>query len=175
MKCAYGILYCHSWLALLCISVLHFLINSTIFEKKLLNIKCDLIFCISFVRNISHSKSNWARYDVKSKLVSVWGTRYCLQMLMKLEFFRQVFEQNPQISNFMKTMKWGSSFSMRTDGWTDMTKLILPYRNFENAPNIDLSRIKHKHYRNTYNANTRFNFSSVSIHVYLCSILLYLL
>jgi len=38
---------------------------------------------------------------------------------MKLEFSRQIFEKNPQISNFMKAMKCGSSCSMWMDGRTD--------------------------------------------------------
>ena len=40
----------------------HYLIKGAIFEKKLLNIKCVLIFSTKFVWNISHSKKNWARY-----------------------------------------------------------------------------------------------------------------
>jgi hypothetical protein len=37
----------------------HYLINVTIFEKKkLLNIKCVLIYSTTFVENISHSKKN---------------------------------------------------------------------------------------------------------------------
>jgi hypothetical protein len=35
----------------------HYLIKGTIFgKKKLLNIKCDLIFSAIFVRNVFHSK-----------------------------------------------------------------------------------------------------------------------
>jgi hypothetical protein len=30
-----------------------------------------------------------------------------------------------------KPVQWEPSFSMRTDGWTDMTKLIVAFRNFE--------------------------------------------
>jgi len=41
----------------------HYLINGTIFEKKLLNTKCVLIFFTTFVWNISHFKKNSARYD----------------------------------------------------------------------------------------------------------------
>jgi hypothetical protein len=40
----------------------HYLINGTIIKKKLLNTKCVLNFCTNFVRNISHSKKNWAIY-----------------------------------------------------------------------------------------------------------------
>jgi len=40
---------------------------------------------------------------------------------MKLEFSRQIFKKKnpPQLSNFMKTLKWGSSCSMWTGGRTD--------------------------------------------------------
>ena len=39
-----------------------FLINATNFGKKLLNIKCVLIFSTALVYNISHSKKNSVRY-----------------------------------------------------------------------------------------------------------------
>ena len=40
----------------------HNLTNSMTFFLKLLNIKCVLIFCTTFVWNISHSKKNSARH-----------------------------------------------------------------------------------------------------------------
>jgi hypothetical protein len=40
----------------------HYLINGTIFGKKLLNIKCVMIFSTTFFQNISNSKKNLARY-----------------------------------------------------------------------------------------------------------------
>jgi hypothetical protein len=89
-------------------------------------------------------------------------------------FFSTGFRTKSSNNKFYENHEVGVKL-FHADGRTDMTKFILAYRNFENAPNIDLSRIKHKHYRNTYNANTRFYFYSVSIHVYLCYILLYLL
>jgi len=51
--------YCHLWPAPLYniyIFFSHYLINGTIFEKKLLSTKCVLIFSTTFVRNISHPK-----------------------------------------------------------------------------------------------------------------------
>ena len=51
---------------------------------------------------ISHSKTNSERYDKKCVLVIMYSTRYSCQILMKLEFFRQILEQNTQIPNFMK-------------------------------------------------------------------------
>ena len=42
----------------------HYLINGTIFKKKVTEHKmCVLISSTTFVWNISHSKKNWARYD----------------------------------------------------------------------------------------------------------------
>jgi len=73
----------------ICNTVLHYLKNGTFSEKKLFNIKCVLTFCITFAR--SHSKSNWAIYDIKCILVSIWSTRYCHQISIKIEFSRQIF------------------------------------------------------------------------------------
>ena len=67
-------------------------------KKMLLNIKkCDLIFSTTFVWNISHSKSNWARCDQKPLLALLWSTLYSCSTLMKLEFSRQVFEKYSDI------------------------------------------------------------------------------
>jgi hypothetical protein len=58
--------YCHPWPARLYNIFPHYLINGTIFEKKVTEHKtCVLIFCTTYVWNISHSKQNWARYDRK--------------------------------------------------------------------------------------------------------------
>ena len=56
---------------------------------------------------------------------------------MKLDFPRQIFEKkNTQIPNFMKIRPVGAEF--HTDGRTDMTRLIVDFRKFANAPkNID--------------------------------------
>ena len=49
----------------------HYLINETIFEKKLLNAKCVFWFSVQFFFfwKISHSKQKWARYEQISILV----------------------------------------------------------------------------------------------------------
>jgi hypothetical protein len=57
--------YCHLWPAPLYNIFSHFLINGTIFEKKVTDTKCVFIFCTAFVWNISHSKKKRARYDKK--------------------------------------------------------------------------------------------------------------
>jgi hypothetical protein len=59
---------------------------------------------------------------------------------MKLEFLDR-FSKNPQISHFMKIRPAGAEFHAdgRTDRLmdrrTDVTKLIVSFRNFANAPN----------------------------------------
>jgi hypothetical protein len=51
---------------------------------------------------------------------------------MKLEFL-DIFPKSPQISNFMKIRPVGEEL-FHADRQTDMTKLIVPFRNFANAP-----------------------------------------
>jgi hypothetical protein len=88
--------YCHLWPTPLYNIFHHFLINGTIFErkKKLIEHKtCFSIFSITFVRNISHSTKNWARYDKKRTSVFMHSTGYLCQILMKLEFSGQFFEK----------------------------------------------------------------------------------
>ena len=61
--CNVHVSYCHLWPALLYSIFLHCLINRTIFETKLLNIKCVLILSTNFVCNVTRSKKNRARCD----------------------------------------------------------------------------------------------------------------
>jgi hypothetical protein len=51
---------------------------------------------------------------------------------MKLEFSRQIFENNP-MSNFIKILPRGAEL-FREDGRTDMIKLMVAFLNFPNAP-----------------------------------------
>ena len=52
---------------------------------------------------------------------------------MKLKLFSKDFFKNPQISNFMKLLAVGDEL-FHADGRTDMTKLIVAFINFANAP-----------------------------------------
>jgi hypothetical protein len=56
---------------------------------------CAARFFTTFVWNITHSKSNWARSEIRPKytLVFVQTTRYSCPILMKLEFSRQIWEK----------------------------------------------------------------------------------
>jgi len=55
---------------------------------------------------------------------------------MKFEFSERIFEKkNAQISNLMKIHPVGTK-SFHVDGQTGITKLIVAFRNFANAPKI---------------------------------------
>ena len=86
----------------------HYLINFTIFEKKNTEHKiCVLIFSITFVWKISHSRKNSVWYCRKCTMVFMESTRYSCQILMKLEFSRQIFEKSSNIK-FHKNPSSGS-------------------------------------------------------------------
>ena len=62
------------------------------------------------------------------------STRYSCHTLMRIEFSRQILKT--QISNLVKIRPVIVELFRadgRTDGQTDMTQLILAYRNFANA------------------------------------------
>jgi hypothetical protein len=92
LSCA--VLYCHLWPVWLCHIFPHYLINDS-FWKKLLNIKCVLIFSTTFVWNISHSKNNAARYHKCHRYSH--KVCYSCQSLIKLEFSWQIFEMSSNI------------------------------------------------------------------------------
>jgi hypothetical protein len=54
---------CHLWPVRIYNIFPHYLINGTIFERKVLITKCVLTSSTTFVWNISHSENNWARSD----------------------------------------------------------------------------------------------------------------
>jgi hypothetical protein len=127
----------------------YYLTKGTIFEKrKLLNLKCVLIFSTNAVWNISHSKMNWARYDHKYLYWSSCTVRHSCPILMKIEVSRQILEKYSNIKfhknpiSGSQDVSWGPVYrwkdretdSGRTEGRTDMTKLRAAFRNFANAP-----------------------------------------
>ena len=52
---------------------------------------------------------------------------------MKLEFSEQIFEKKLKYQVLSKSVQWDPS-SMQAGGRTDMTKLIVAFRNFADAP-----------------------------------------
>ena len=116
----------------------HYLINGKISRKKCFENKmCVLIFCTTFVWNVSHSKKNSVRYYHKITQVFTQSTCYSCPILMKLEFSQQIFEK-PSYQISWKSVQWEPSFSMQTDGQTDgrmdrHDKAVI-FRSFANLP-----------------------------------------
>jgi hypothetical protein len=98
------------------------------FRKKLLNMKCVLIFSSAFVWNISHFMKNWARCYNKRTLVLMWNVRYSYQSLMKPAFSRQIFEKSSNVKfhenpssgsreNSWKSVQWIREISWKSVQW----------------------------------------------------------
>jgi hypothetical protein len=58
---------------------------------------------------------------------------------MKLEFSRQIFGKRSNIKFTVNTSDGGGRTDGRTGGRTDMTTLTIAFRNFANAPEMDLN------------------------------------
>jgi len=88
-------------------------------KKKVTEHKmCVLIFSATFVWTISHSKKNWERNDKKCMLVFMYRCYSC-QILIQLEFSRQIFEKSSNI-RFNKNPPSGSR--VVPCGRTDITE-----------------------------------------------------
>jgi hypothetical protein len=72
------------------------------------------IFSTTFLKNIFHSKKNLAIYRQKYRNVFMQSTRYCYQILMKVEFSRHIFGKSSS-----KSVHREPSSPMRTYGQTD--------------------------------------------------------
>ena len=89
--------HCHLWPAPLYNIIPKYFINGMNKKQVIGHKMCVLIFSTTFVWNISHSKKNQARYYHKCTSVFMWSTRYYCQTWIKLEFFRQIFENSSNI------------------------------------------------------------------------------
>ena len=154
MQSACAVLYRHLWPVRLYNTFPHYPINGTIFEKKkkLLNIKCVFWFSLHILSRIPHSKNNSARHNNNNNIyylrlgrhpvaggtpggncssVLMLSTRYSCQILMKIEFCRQIFEKN-SYTEFHENPSSGSRVvpCRLKDGRTD-TKLIVALKKTE--------------------------------------------
>jgi hypothetical protein len=73
------------------------------------------------------------RYDHKRIPVFMYSTRYCCQILMKIEFSRHIFDKILTCQISWKSVQWEPSCVIRTDRRTCRT-LTVAFRNFANAP-----------------------------------------
>ena len=103
---------------------------------------CALIFSTTFIRNISHSRKNSARYYRTCTLVFTQSTRYSCQIWMKVEFSLQILEKYSDIedhenpSSRSPVIPCGQTHAQidgRTDTYIDMTKIRVLFGNSSNA------------------------------------------
>jgi hypothetical protein len=128
MQSACAVLYCHLWPVWLYHIFPHYLINGTIFEKKLLNTKCVFWFSLHLLSEtfLIVRRINW---DITINV----HTPSCKVPLLLSDFndtwifstyFRKIlkFHENP--SSGRRVVPWGRTNMM----------LIVAFRNFANAP-----------------------------------------
>jgi hypothetical protein len=107
------------------------------FRKKKSVIKhktCALIFSTTFLSETFFILRRTER-DVITNVY--WSLSKVYVILVRFEWnlhFLEGLSKNNYISNFKKRVQWEPSCSMRADRRTDMTKLIVAFRNFANAP-----------------------------------------
>ena len=112
----------------------HFLINGTTSEKKkkVEDTKYVLIFSATFGWNIYHSNNSARHHDKCTFFLK--STRYSCQILMKLEFSRQIFEKILIYQISWKSVQREPSCFMRMDGQTagqtEVMKLIVAFCDF---------------------------------------------
>jgi hypothetical protein len=133
---------CHLWPVRLYHIFPHYLINGTILGKNIIEHEMYvLIFSTSFVWKKFHSKKNSATHYHKYRGLHV-----------KYPLFLSDFNETWIFStDFLKILKYHiswksvqreSSCTMWTDGQSDITKLLVAFHNFANAPN-KISSLKH--------------------------------
>ena len=102
--------------------------------------KCVLIYSTTFVWNISHYKNNSPRYYHKCAQVFKWSTPYSCHIWLNWSFLDRFSEKKPpQIQNFMKFSPAAAEL-FNAEGRTGMTKQVVAFENFPNAPKKPLNQ-----------------------------------
>jgi hypothetical protein len=138
MQSACAVLYCHLWPVWLYHIFPHYLINGTIFGKKLSNIKCVFLFSLQLL-----SETFLILRRIQPNIIINVHSCSCKVPVALVRFwwnfnFQDRFSTNSQISNFMKIRPVGAELfhaDGRTDSQTNMTKLTVTFRNFASSPN----------------------------------------
>ena len=101
MQHACALLYWYLWPAPLYHIFPHYLTKGTVLGKQITELKMCVLTCsTTLVWSISHSKKNWARCDrnvQRSSPQAVCCAPFYCHILMKLEFFEQIFEKYSNI------------------------------------------------------------------------------
>jgi hypothetical protein len=87
-------------------------------------------FLHTFFRNICHCRKQCTGDDQKYLAIFMKSARNSCPILMKLEFCTQFFLKTLKYELSRKSVNWETSCFTRTD----MTKLIVAFHNFTNAP-----------------------------------------
>ena len=120
--------------------MLHYLIIGNIFGKKtLLNIKYDLIFFTAL------SETFFILRRRQRDIIDVQGSSskvpvFLFRFKSNLKIL-DIFSKNSQTSNLMKILPVGAEL-FHAKGQTDMTRLIVAFRNFANSPKNVIVNIK---------------------------------
>jgi hypothetical protein len=125
------------------VSFPHYLTNGTIFEKKLLNTKCVFCFSVQLLsetflilrrteRDITIKVQSCSRKVplLSSHFNETWNF---LNRFSKEHFIWNSIKLRSVEAELFRAKRHEDG---RTDGRTDMTQLIVPFRNFANAPKI---------------------------------------
>jgi hypothetical protein len=110
----------------------HIVSQKSLFSKKK-NIDhkmCVLISSTNSVWHISYSKKKWVGYDKKCLVASMYSALYSCPTSIKLECSQQFFEKYSNVKFYENP---SSRSRVVPCGRTDMTKLIVAFRNFANA------------------------------------------
>jgi len=114
--------YFHLWPVCNCSVFPHYLINSKIFEKKLLNIKCVFWFSVQLLSETFLILRRLERDMIKNAYWTARKIPVTLVRLMTLEFSRQFWEE---YSNAKFHENPSSGGRVVVNGRTDITKLIV--------------------------------------------------
>ena len=130
--------HCHLWPVWL--TIYFQIISPTIFEETYWTQK-GVSFPLQFMsETFAHFKKNCVRYKQKCIGLNVKYQLFLSNYKKNLNFDR--FSKNVQI--LWKTVQWKPSCSMRTDGRTDMMKLIMVCLKFANTPEKETNNWKNK-------------------------------
>jgi len=121
---------CNMWPVRLCYSFPHYLINGMISWKKLLNIKCVLIFSTTLVWNIYHSTRDSARC-YKNVHRSSCQEPFIIVRFKRILNFLDIWSKY----QFHENLSVGAEL-FHVDGQRDMAKLTVVFRKFANAPKM---------------------------------------
>jgi len=124
--------YCQLWPVRVYNIFPHYLINGTIVDNKLPNTKCVFWFSLRFL-----SETFLILRRTEPDMIKMYIGLHVKWPLFLSDFnetnFRDRFSKSSQISDFTKIRPVGAEL-FHADRRTDMTKLIVAFRNYANAP-----------------------------------------